>query len=124
MKARIDRLPDGRLTIEIDTRTHPEAQVLYDLITDTEPRPELLARGAEQARHAGRLAADNRPFFSGNQTLAQVTPDGVLVEHLWEGDKLLLSHEDFVDFVETYMRLLALRRTEAEARSSAGGPAQ
>ncbi|MCP2164651.1 hypothetical protein [Goodfellowiella coeruleoviolacea] len=112
MKARIGRWSDGRLTIEIDTEKHSEAQVLHDLIRDTQAWPEFLAQGAEQARHPEQVTADNRPFYTGNETVAQVTPDGVHIEHVWSGDKVLLSHADFVDFVETYLRLLELRKQE------------
>ncbi|MCP2168059.1 hypothetical protein [Goodfellowiella coeruleoviolacea] len=121
MKVEIERQQDGRLTIEIDTKTHPEAQVLYDLIGDIRPWPESLLEGVEQARHPEQLTADNVPFFTGNETEAQVTPDGVLVENMWTGGRMFLSHGDFVDFVDTYLRLLELRKRDRDARHDASG---
>ncbi|WP_253775541.1 hypothetical protein [Goodfellowiella coeruleoviolacea] len=124
MQVWIERQSDGRLTIEIDTKTHPEAQVLYDLIRDTEPQPKFLVKGAEQARHPELVTADNEPFYTGDETEAQVTPDGVLVENMWTEDKMLVSHEDFVNVVETYLRLLELRKRERAAERAAADEAE
>ncbi|MCP2169887.1 hypothetical protein [Goodfellowiella coeruleoviolacea] len=121
MKAWIERQPDGRLTIEIDTKADPRAQVLYDLLRDVHPEPEFLVDGAEQARNPGRITADNEPFFDGDMTLAQVIPDGVVVENIYTENKVFLSHGDFIDFVETYLRLLALRKKEKEGKGGANG---
>lgn len=115
MKAQFERRPDGGVSVSIDVTANPQARVVYDLIRDSAQRLDLLALGAEEARHPELATSDDYPFWSGNETMAQVLPEHVVIENLWTEEKLFLSHADYIDFVEGYLGALAAEEAPGTA---------
>ncbi|MCP2168878.1 hypothetical protein [Goodfellowiella coeruleoviolacea] len=115
MNIQFERRPDGGVSVNVDTSANPQARVVYDLLRDSEQRLDLLALGAEEARHPELTTTDDYPFWSGNETVAQVLPEHVVIENLWTEEKLFLSHADYIAFVEGYLTALAPEQASGPA---------
>ncbi|MCP2164386.1 hypothetical protein [Goodfellowiella coeruleoviolacea] len=105
----LERQPDGHIAIKVNTSVNPDAGLLYDFFDESRYYPDALRLGVDMARHPENVAEDDIPFWGGDATMAQVLPDHVVIEHYWTEEKLVLSHHEFIELVERYLRLLTPR---------------